>query len=244
MDPDDLRRAAGYREFPPPADLCDRVACTWVRRVGAASSHPQSIIPDGCVDIIAVDDGRLQVAGPATRTHLVRLAPLNIVVGIRFRPGAARAVLKCSAAELLDCNPALQEVDQRGGSVLVDDLEKAPSVTAKRQAMERWVRARTAGAGAVDASIVLAARMLFKHRHQTIDGLADQLGWSARRLQRAIRLARPTGPPSLGLAGLAREAGFADQAHMNRDFRALTGFTPPGLLASWNAEVGRWLELE
>ena len=31
---------------------------------------------------------------------------------------------------------------------------------------------------------------------------------------------------------------------MNRDFRALTGFTPPGLLGSWNAEVGRWLELE
>ena len=26
--------------------------------------------------------------------------------------------------------------------------------------------------------------------------------------------------------------------------RALTGPTPSGLLAGWNAEVGRWLELE
>ncbi len=94
---------------------------------------------------------------------------------------------------------------------------------------------------------------------------ADQLGWSARRLhrrfvdacgygpkmlqrilrlQRVIRLARAAGGASLSLAGLTREAGFADQAHMNRDFRALTGFTPPDLLAGWNAEVGRWLELE
>jgi transcriptional regulator GlxA family with amidase domain len=102
-------------------------------------------------------------------------------------------------------------------------------------------------------------------RHQTIDRLADQLGWSARRLhrrffaacgygpkmlqrilrlQRAIRLARAGTHPAMGLAGLAREAGFADQAHMTRDFRALTGLTPRGLLARWNAEVGRWLELE
>ena len=48
----------------------------------------------------------------------------------------------------------------------------------------------------------------------------------------------------MSLAGLAREAGFADQAHMNRDFQALTGLTPRGLLAGWNGEVSRWLELE
>jgi transcriptional regulator GlxA family with amidase domain len=107
--------------------------------------------------------------------------------------------------------------------------------------------------------------MRFHGRHQTIDRLADQLSWSARRLhrrfvdacgdgpkmlqrilrlQRAIRLARAGAHPTMGLAGLAREAGFADQAHMNRDFRALTGITPRVLLAGWNAEVGRWLELE
>jgi hypothetical protein len=31
---------------------------------------------------------------------------------------------------------------------------------------------------------------------------------------------------------------------MTRDFRALTGLTPRGLLAGWSAEVGGWLELE
>jgi hypothetical protein len=31
----ETRPATGYREYPPPTDLRDRVACTWVRQVGA-----------------------------------------------------------------------------------------------------------------------------------------------------------------------------------------------------------------
>jgi AraC-like DNA-binding protein len=257
--------SAGYCEYPPPADLRDRVACTWVRRMDTAASGPQPIIPDGCVDIVAVGERPLEIAGPATRTHLVRLLPGSVVVGIRFRPGVARAVLKCSANELLDRNPDLRELDHRGASILGNRLSAASSTPESRQAMENWVRARLQREGMTDAPVVLAARALFQHRHHTVDRLADELGWSARRLhrrfvaacgygskmlqrilrlQRAIRLARADARPALSLAGLAREAGFADQAHMTRDFRVLTGLTPGGLLKGWNREVGRWLELE
>jgi catechol 2,3-dioxygenase-like lactoylglutathione lyase family enzyme len=59
-----------------------------VRQVATVPRQPQPIIPDGCVDIIAVDERPPRVAGPATRTQLVRLQPLSVVVGIRFRPGA------------------------------------------------------------------------------------------------------------------------------------------------------------
>jgi AraC-like DNA-binding protein len=93
-------------------------------------------------------------------------------------------------------------------------------------ALEGWVRARVAGDGTRDASIVLAARALFDDRHRTIDGLADQLGWSARRLhrrffeacgygpkmlqrilrlQRTIRLARVSVRPTMSLAGRDRQ---------------------------------------
>ncbi|HEV7993845.1 MAG TPA: helix-turn-helix domain-containing protein [Gemmatimonadaceae bacterium] len=44
------------------------------------------------------------------------------------------------------------------------------------------------------------------------------------------------------LARLALDAGYADQAHMTRDFRDLTGYTPRELLARVNADVGRWLD--
>jgi hypothetical protein len=134
--PCETRPASSYREYPPPTDLRDRVACTWMHQVGTGTRQPQPIIPDGCVDIIAVDEGSSQVASPATRTRLVRLLPRSIVVGIRFRPGAARAVLKCSASELLDRNPDLRELDERSASILSDELCAAPSAMARRQAME------------------------------------------------------------------------------------------------------------
>ena len=195
--PPDAPPATGYCEYPPPADLRDRVACTWVRQVGTASRQPQSIIPDGCVDIIAVAEGPSQIAGPATRTQLDRLLPLSVIVGIRFRPGAARAVLKCSASELLDRNPDLRDLDEPGASALGDALCAAASAAGKRQAMERWVRARVEGDEVMDASVVLAARTLFTDRRQTIDRLAHELGWSARRLHRRFVAACGYGPKML-----------------------------------------------
>jgi AraC-like DNA-binding protein len=38
------------------------------------------------------------------------------------------------------------------------------------------------------------------------------------------------------------DAGYADQAHMTREFRDLTGFTPRQLLGRAVADVGRWLD--
>jgi AraC-like DNA-binding protein len=64
------------------------------------------------------------------------------------------------------------------------------------------------------------------------------------RLQRTLRLARQRAlahrRPTLAM--LALDAGYADQAHMTRDFRDLTGYTPRELLARSRADVGRWLE--
>ena len=47
------------------------------------------------------------------------------------------------------------------------------------------------------------------------------------RLQRFIALLR--GPADLPLAMLAVDAGYADQAHLSREVRALCGMTPSAL---------------
>ena len=51
-----------------------------------------------------------------------------------------------------------------------------------------------------------------------------------RRLQNAADQLRRD--PTLDLARLAREAGYADHAHLTRDFREVLGFTPSGYRAA------------
>ena len=96
-----------YVEHVPAHDLADVVACTWI---GRAEVTPTPIIPDACSDVVLVNDDPPHIAGPATRTYLVQLAPHSVVVGIRFKPGAARAIFGCSAAELRDRDTDLADV--------------------------------------------------------------------------------------------------------------------------------------
>ena len=83
-----------------------------------------------------------------------------------------------------------------------------------------------------------------------VGDLASHLGWSTRRLQRAFlahvgvspktfarvvrfqRVVRALGrDPSTRLAELALDAGYADQAHLARDFRELAGLPATAWLA-------------
>jgi transcriptional regulator GlxA family with amidase domain len=59
------------------------------------------------------------------------------------------------------------------------------------------------------------------------------------RIQRAIRESHD--PSRASLADVALAAGYADQAHMTRDFRAITGFTPAQHLATARPEFGLWI---
>jgi AraC-like DNA-binding protein len=88
-----------------------------------------------------------------------------------------------------------------------------------------------------------------------IGQIADEVGWSHRHLiarfrrqvglrpKTAARLVRQQGVwrrlderRPLDWAQLARDAGYADQAHLVRDFRQFTGTTPTEFQArSWSA---------
>ncbi|HZB51734.1 MAG TPA: helix-turn-helix domain-containing protein, partial [Mycobacteriales bacterium] len=59
-------------------------------------------------------------------------------------------------------------------------------------------------------------------------------GYGAKTLDRVLRLQRFLAlgrtSPTAGMAELAIEAGYADQAHLGHDCRALAGATPTELL--------------
>jgi len=59
------------------------------------------------------------------------------------------------------------------------------------------------------------------------------------RIQLTLRFMHRLSKTSLAEAAL--ESGFADQAHMTRTFRAITGFSPSSYLALTRPEFGAWI---
>ncbi len=260
-----------YAEYAPPTDLRAAVACTWVAQTGQGDA-PSPIVPDACSDVVVIGDAAPHVAGPATTTQHVLVPSGTTVVGIRFRPGATRAAFGCDASALRDADPELAAVCGSAQRTLVELLNRAHDAvdptSALRAALESWARTRLVARIDRDADALRAARRLVIDRSATVRDVARDFGWSERRLhreitatcgygpktlqrivrlQRALRASRAgvaTRPPSLAptLSRLAFDAGYADQAHMTREFRDLTGFTPRQLLGRSGADVGRWME--
>ncbi|MBE1470366.1 AraC-like DNA-binding protein [Kibdelosporangium phytohabitans] len=72
--------------------------------------------------------------------------------------------------------------------------------------------------------------LLTRFREQI--GLAPKTAARVIRFQHALRLLQHP-ERRLSLAGLAQTTGYSDQAHLTREFRALTGATPLELAAGW-----------
>ena len=239
-----------YREFPPADDLRAFVACTWVRLVRRSGSKAiDTILPDGCVDIMAYDDEPPSVAGPDAVTRRVKLRDGLAITGIRLRPGACRAILGCPAEHLVNGSMLLSDI-ATGATELHRRLLLSDNLFARLALLENWVQVALERATANDRAVIAACRMLGANAKIEIGDVARRVDWNARmmhrqfiaacgyspkhlqrimRMQGALRVAHSM--PVARLGDLAAAAGYADQAHMTRDFRDITGFTPAAYFA-------------
>jgi AraC-like DNA-binding protein len=221
-----------YRELPAPPDLAHVVLCLW-RREG--SGDDTLVLPDGCLDVI-VRDGRALVAGPDTASVRVPVAPGERVAGVRMQPGAGGAVLGVPADELRDRHVALEDLWGRAGREAGERAGPDPLALADA------LRARLAAA-APDPRALAAARRLGRAPSTPVPALADAVGLGERQLRRRFATAVGYGPKTFARvarfrralalvrageapAAAAFAAGYADQAHMTREMRALAGRTP------------------
>lgn len=247
--------ASRYLELAPPVALAPYVRCLWVQQIGPGDEiYRQPVLPDACLDLIALGD-RVTVAGPATRTVTVQLIPSAVTVGVRFRTGAAPALLGESAATLRDLEVPVGDLWGRSGLRLAT---AAVETTDWRQRLRTLVNSlieRLPDARPIDPVGVGISDRLDRHAGLTIAALADNVGLSERQLrrrvedavgyrpgmlsrilrfQRFLAAARATGP-GRHLALVAAEAGYSDQAHLTRESRELSGL-PPAALLNWEAE--------
>jgi AraC-like DNA-binding protein len=213
------------------------VSCTWEQRSDAR--HEQRVVPDACVDLIW-SGHRLTIAGPDTRARLVNLAPGTHLVGVRLRPGVAGTVLGLPATELCDETPDAREVL---GRARTDGLLAELHAGGDPHAILR--RAIELRAQRVPDRLVRAAITALDRPGARVAEVADDLGLSARQLQRRVAEAVGYGPkalarilrfrrlqtlavrqPAEALVDLALDAGYADQAHMTAEVTRLAGLSP------------------
>jgi AraC-like DNA-binding protein len=252
--------AAVYEETLPPADLREVVACLWLRVVrGADVGVASPIIPDGCGDLMVYDDSPPIVAGPDATTRWVTIGSGTVITGARFRPGGIRAVFGCPATTILNRTVLLSDLTA-GATRLHERLLLAGSVRQRQRLLADWIRSALCGRTMLDRRVRAACRWLTNDPCLDISRLADRFDWNVRtvrrdfhaacgygpkyfqrimRIQRAIRESHE--PSRANLVDVALAAGYADQAHMTRDFHDITGFTPAQHLATTRPELGLWI---
>jgi len=196
-------------------------------------------MPDGCVDLLW-DGTRLFVAGPDTTARWHWSPPGTNYVSLRFAGGVGPALLGVPAQELRDRSLDLEELwSARQARMLTERVEADPS-----QVLEAWVVERAARcdldpfglrvwsmATSAVPVVAMAARLGMSTR-QLHRRCLPAFGYGPRHLSRVIRFGRALEAIRAGaaLAQVAAACGYADQAHLTREVRALAGTTPRGLL--------------
>ncbi|HQR18281.1 MAG TPA: helix-turn-helix domain-containing protein [Gemmatimonadales bacterium] len=240
-----------FREFEPPSALREHVACFWGAEIGAVErGHMHQVIPDGCVGLIASrrTDGSTQLTlqGPRLDALWIPVQAGDRFWGVRFWPDAGPLLLGRPAGELLG---ALEPAAARLGPSAHDLAARLAECGTAADASAAWeslLAPMVAACPPLDAVVRTAVLAIVAARGEApLAELAEAVGLSPRQLQRRFSAAVGLSPKqfarvrrlrgallhvvegsSVSWAAVAADLGFADQAHLIREFGALAGLTP------------------
>ena len=188
------------------------------------------------------------VVGPRRRATWLRFQGAVDQVNISFFPGAAGAFVDLPMPELVDRMASPDDVWPHDFQQAVAELQPQPT-DQRVCGLADLLLARLEPRGEPPPQVREAVRLIRACRGQvTVQRLADQVNLSISQLERRFTrhvgvgpklLARQTRvcalaaeastPANPGWALLAAKYGYADQAHLAREFRELTGLTPTSL---------------
>lgn len=184
---------------------------------------------------------RAGLFGPVThyRYDMEITGPLR-TFSARLQPAAAGRLFAIDPVKLVDGFVAIDLPDG-----LLESLRAAPDWAAMAAPLDRWLLARGNGEECRDPVAREATRLRRLRGTVPIQELADAAGLSLRHFQRRFRQLTGLNPkryaricrighavhrkelePDAAWTTLALEAGYADQSHFIRDFKALTGTRP------------------
>jgi AraC-like DNA-binding protein len=176
------------------------------------------------------------------------------ISGIRFRPGTAGAFLGVPARDIRDQAIALGLLWGQPGDELEARLFSVAEPERASQLLQSALAARLDTGAKLDRAVLKAASRLQHSPASPVQDLAvgvglserqlrrrfeREVGLSMKRLGRIVRFQRlldevrqrqrRCGALSPNWASMALDFGYADQAHLIRESRALSGVTPTDL---------------
>jgi AraC-like DNA-binding protein len=172
-------------------------------------------------------------------------------IELRLTPLGAHRLVKVPMHELRNRSLELDELLPAAGE-LTDRLRQRPSWEARFDLLETFLARRLVGSAPPSPEVEWSWQRLVNARGLVrIRELERETGWSAARLiarfreqiglppkaaARVIRFDRAASALRAGhatnLAALAYDCGYADQPHLNREFRELAGMTPAAFAAA------------
>ena len=192
------------------------------------------------------------VRGPQSSFYVPEGACAPSYLELRLAPLAAYTLLGLPVDELGEHPVDLSDVLGAAGPRLVEQLREAPTWRRRFALLDDFLFGRlalgprpspevdrawrrlVATDGAVPVGLI-AREVGWSHKHQIARfrqqvGLAPKTAAQLLRFDRVWRALESRRPQDWGR--MAAEAGYADQAHLIRDFRRYTGTTPAAFLSA------------
>lgn len=188
-------------------------------------------------------------AGLCMTPVMIRSAGGSSCLEITLTPLGARLFFGLPMSELTERMLHLDDLEDRSLRDLRQRLGNERDWHRRLAVAETFVESRLLGADAPSAAVAWAySAIVAANGRLPVARIAEQIGWSRKHLAHEFHREIGLGPKAVsriarfqaaqelamrgdGWAGVAAECGYADQAHLAREFAELAGASPSNWLA-------------
>jgi AraC-like DNA-binding protein len=258
MNPAELLRHTSFDRYGPSPTVGRFVVWYWVITwdLPDGAIHDQHVVPHPVVNLSFMPD-EIVVNGVCRRRQTRRLTGTGWVIGVKFRPAGFRAFIDAPLSTLTDAVVPLTEVFGPDAGPLGTAVVAGGPGPATCQRIDDFLAQRCpSGRHPAEATAALVDQIATDRSITRVDQLTELAGESPRRLQRrfadhvgvspkwVIRryriyevAERAASGAEIDWAALAADLGYADQAHLSRDFTSVFGVSPSRYLERCRSTV-------
>ncbi len=254
-----LRPHVLYLEHQPAPPLSQFIRALWYASAPDVGYTRERILPSGCVEVILslsrdflMDCGEDQpdrrdapalVVGARSVYEIVDTADMASLIGIHFHPGGFAPFVRNRADDFSNRSLPLEELWGNSVRSLRDALREIEGAPEKLRFLERHLLNILKSPQPQHPAVEFALKEFGRDsRVATIEDVARNLGWSARRFSQVFReqvgfspkawcrirrfqrvVKRLHSGEDIRWAELALDCGYYDQSHFANEFRAFSG---------------------